>query len=158
MTPFEERLKIGDISEKKFENQCVENKINFVSTKNFNGWTNDFDKINGDYIIISSKNNRIFRIDVKGGAISKDSIEEFKGDFFVIYENSNKSGISGLVFASSFLKTLIKDFKLSDFDVLIYSKDPGILFSRLKSYVDVNSDYNSFRGSVMKIDDFLKNF
>ena len=138
----EEGLRIGLIPEKKFETKCIQNRIVYVSTRKFEGWTNLLDKINGDYLLLI--HNKLLKIDVKGGAISKESILNFVGDYFVIFENSNESASEGLVFTPRVLKNLIFEKPDKYFDAMALSGEPGILYSRLiqlKDYAVTISDF-----------------
>lgn len=125
----EEGLKIGLIPAKKLEERCIQNRIPYISTREIKGWTNLLDKILGDYILIVHTSG-IF-IDVKGGAISKESILNFKGNYFVIFENSNESASEGLIFTPKVLKDLIFEKPDKYFDAMALSGEPGILYSRL---------------------------
>lgn len=128
---FDERLERGKRAEIQFENRCLDEGIMYLSTKDSSSWNSELDKIIGDYIIFD-KDNNVFKIDVKGGSISKESMNCFKGDYFVIYSNSNGSAVGCLVAPSKVLKDLICNFKNYDFDRLP-SGDLGILYSRLKA-------------------------
>lgn len=125
----EEGFEIGAIAEKKFEERCNQNRVVYSRLRNFNNWTNVLDKVNGDYVLLVY--NKFIRIDVKGGAISLESILRFKGDYFVIFENSNESASEGLVFNPVVLKNLVTGKKKEYFDSLALSNQPGILYSRL---------------------------
>jgi len=142
----EEGLRVGLIPEKKFEDLCIEHGVVFVSTKKFHGWKPVLDLVHGDYLILIIRN--ILRIDVKGGSISKESILNFKGDYFVIFENSNESALEGLVFNPTLLRELIKGWKDKDFDVMPLSGEPGILYSRLIKLKEHASTIHNFLRSL----------
>jgi hypothetical protein len=144
--PKEEGYRVGTISEKKFEERCQQNKIVYVSTKVLNGWTPQFDLINGDEIIFIK--DKIARVDVKGGALGRHSMMNFRGEYFVIYENSNESAKNGLVFGPSVIRTLTSNMKDKDFDAMAFSGEQGILYSRLIQ----------FKKYAITIDEFFQNF
>ena len=147
LVPFDERLNVGYISEKKFTDKCIIEKISYINTKIIKGWSSDLDLKIGDFLIFPFFKSLF--IDVKGGAISKKSILNFEKDYFVIYENSNESGINGLVFKPQILRNIIKNFKEKDFDKLAFSGDLGISYSRLK-------DKRVSKYASYSIEDFFK--
>jgi len=140
---FEERLERGDISERMFEEKCKQEGIICVNTKLFINWNDNFDLLYGDYFIfLINPIYRDFKIDVKGGSVTKRSIDNFKGNYYVIYENSNGSAKTALVFNSRFLKDLINkpNFK---FDEML-SHDRGIFYSRLYQIKNNAIELNEF--------------
>jgi len=140
----EEGLRVGLIPEKKFEDLCIEHGVVFVSTKKFHGWKPVLDLVHGDYLILTPKN--ILKIDVKGGSISKKSILGFQGDYFFIFENSNESASDGFVLDPVLVKGLIEGWKDKDFDIMAFSGDLGISYSRLIKLKQYSSTiYNFFR-------------
>jgi GGDEF domain-containing protein len=133
---------VGSVYENNFKNLCTEYKITWFPTSEFRNWSNTLDKIYGDIFLFVF--GQIIKIDVKGGSISKESIQNFKGEYFVIFKNSTTS--EGLVFEASFLRDLIRKMKDYNFEPLSGSCEPGIAYKRLEQYKD----------NAISIIDFLK--
>jgi len=142
---FNERKNIGDNNCIKFESKCQLKNVIYISTKNAYKWSSDFDLRHGDYVIFSG--DLILRIDVKGGGISQRSIENFIGEYYVLYEDSNKNNLNGIVINASKLKQL----KFSYTQQMKLSGDNGIQYSQIISAVQRYPDILE----IMTIDDFF---
>lgn len=124
----------GKKSEDKFAKFCKDNSIFCISTKDAIKWSPELDSIYGDYII--NYNDQWISIDVKGGFISKLSIYNFRGDYYVVYEGSDTDDTEAYVFPASIIKKLIKGKPDSWFSHGSKSGDPGIHFKELSKIID----------------------
>jgi len=77
----QERIKLGKVAEDKVFDILDKHNITYKPTSKMDEWSPRFDQVNGDVFIYSDK---VIKADVKRGAISLKSIDEFKGDVFII--------------------------------------------------------------------------
>ena len=130
-----EEIKAGEIVESKFDKLCEEYGVPYFDTAELSNYTPLFDKLHGDRIIVL--HGQLARVDVKGGAIAKSSINWFRGEYFVIFETSFESAKEAYVFEPRVFKDLIKNHP--DEKDLWYntleSKSPGLFYSRVKQLI-----------------------
>lgn len=122
---FSKRLSYGILEEDE-QLEVIKNKgYQASSTRNFREHNPEFDLKNGDIFIYHE--GRIIKVDCKKGGISKKSIENFQGDYYIVNTYSGR-----YVYSTRTLKSYaskIKDWskhKLS-------SGDPGLKLGTIKN-------------------------
>ena len=82
MKNFDERYSYGEEAENAFEAYLKFAGISYKKYINESYWSREFDLINGDFEVCG------YKIDVKRNAISLRSLDNFQGDYFVVYHHA----------------------------------------------------------------------
>jgi len=82
LNTFDNRYSYGEEAENAFEQYLKFAQITYKKYINESYWSKEFDLINGDFEVNG------FKIDVKRNSISLRSLENFKGDYFVVYHHN----------------------------------------------------------------------
>ena len=144
---------LGSIPQQKWEAELDRRRIAHSPTRGsasgFRNFTNEYDKIHGDTIMIHQ--GRVMRIDVKGRFVTRESILSFRGEYYVIYDSSNESAKEAYVISPGVLRDITKNWPLDYWELSAHKnkgrKEPGISFSRLSPIID--------QGMGMKLGEFL---
>lgn len=83
---FEDRLLFGQEAEDLFEQTLKKEKISYIKLTNLPNWSKEYDLKYGDFQV-----GNIYQ-DIKRNSISKKSIDNFKGEYFVVYNLSLSMG------------------------------------------------------------------
>lgn len=81
MKNFDERYSYGEEAEKAFEIYLKFAGLSYKKHINESQWTPEFDLINGDFEVNG------YKIDIKRDSISLKSIDNFQGDYFIVYHH-----------------------------------------------------------------------
>lgn len=134
MKTFKERLEYGEEAELVICRTLELYQIQYKRNIDISGWTPKRDKTDGDIYIYFP--NKTIRFDSKRQSISLDSIQSFKGDYFVI-SNYNLSLFK--VCPSQMIKNYAKTCHKNNSGIIsLPSGDLGIKFNPLKLRNGIN--------------------